>query len=161
MHFTPVLHGSTRPRAAFGESGGLDARGKPLDGIELGLDRVLRGDSARVTLARKHGRRPLETPDAWSDPPRAGSTVTLTINSGLHGTSAATAFGSYRQPGASAADNRRDESYTGEILAMATNRAGRNVAQYRGDRAIRAGLEPNPFVAAALLAARSRPAPTR
>ena len=160
VHFTPVLQRVYAPSSGARRIvGGLDARGKAVDGIELGLDSVLRGDSARVTLARNTDGRPLETPDAWSDPPRPGATVTLTINSGLQDICERQLSVAVDSLGATGGDIVVMNPYTGEILAMAANRAGRNVAS---NTAVTEPFEPGstlkPFVAAALLGrGRARP----
>jgi cell division protein FtsI (penicillin-binding protein 3) len=160
VHLTPVLQRVYAPSTGIRRIvGGLDAKGKPVDGIELGLDAVLRGDSARITLARNRDGRPIETPEAWSDPPRPGATVTLTINSGLQDIAErqlSVAVDSLRAAGG---DIVVMNPYTGEILAMATNRAGRTVSS---NTAVTEPFEPGstlkPFVAAALLSrGRARP----
>ena len=63
VHLTPVL------QRVYGNSGGikriigsLDGRGNPLDGLELALDSLLRGDSGRVSLARDNNGRALDSP---------------------------------------------------------------------------------------------------
>ena len=84
IHLTPVL------QRVYANSGGikrivgsLDGQGNPLDGLELALDTLLRGDSGKVRLARDKDGRPLDSPDGWTDQPKAGSTVVLTINNTL------------------------------------------------------------------------------
>lgn len=160
VHFTPVLQRVYAPSTGIRRIvGGIDAKGKPVDGIELGLDGVLRGDSARVTLARNRDGRAIETPEAWSDPPRPGASVTLTINSGLQDIAErqlSVAVDSLRAAGG---DIVVMNPYTGEILAMATNRAGRTISS---NTAVTEPFEPGstlkPFVAAALLTrGRARP----
>jgi cell division protein FtsI/penicillin-binding protein 2 len=59
--------------------------GKALDGIELALDSLLRGDTATVRVARDKSGRPLAAPDD-ADDPRPGNTVVLTINRELQAT---------------------------------------------------------------------------
>lgn len=153
VHFTPVLQRVYAPSSGVRRIvGGLDARGQPQDGIELGLDSVLRGDSTRVTLARNTDGRPLETPDAWSDPPRPGATVTLTINSGLQDICERQLSVAVDSLGATGGDIVVMNPFTGEILAMAANRAGRNISS---NTAVTEPFEPGstlkPFIAAALL----------
>ena len=84
VHLTPVL------QRVYGNSdgikrivGSLDGRGNPMNGLELALDSLLRGDSGRVSLARDNNGRALDSPDAWTDNARPGSTVMLTINNTL------------------------------------------------------------------------------
>ena len=70
VHLTPVL------QRVYGNSdgikrivGSLDVRGNPLDGLELALDSILRGDSGRVSLARDNNGRALDSPDGWTEQP--------------------------------------------------------------------------------------------
>ena len=63
--------------------GSLAGQGNPLAGLELALDTLLRGDSGRVKLARDKEGRPLDSPASWTEQPKAGSTVVLTINNAL------------------------------------------------------------------------------
>lgn len=160
IHFTPVLQRVYAPSGGVRRIvGGLDGKGIPLDGIELGLDTVLRGDSAPVTMARNRDGRALETPDGWSNPPRPGSTVTLTINSGLQDICERELSVAVDSLGATGGDIVVMNPHTGEILAMATNRAGRSAW---ANTAITEPFEPGstlkPFVAAALLTrGRARP----
>jgi len=160
IHFTPVLQRVYAPSGGVRRIvGGLDGKGIPLDGIELGLDTVLRGASAPVTLARNRDGRALETPDGWSNPPRPGSTVTLTINSGLQDICERELSVAVDSLGATGGDIVVMNPHTGEILAMATNRAGRSAW---ANTAITEPFEPGstlkPFVAAALLTrGRARP----
>ncbi|HEU4746965.1 MAG TPA: penicillin-binding transpeptidase domain-containing protein [Gemmatimonadaceae bacterium] len=160
IHFTPVLQRVYSPSGGVRRIvGGLDGKGTPRDGIELALDTVLRGESAPVTLARNRDGRAVESPDAWSDPPRPGSTVTLTINSGLQDICERQLSVAVDSLGATGGDIVVMNPHTGEILAMATNRAGRKVW---ANTAVTEPFEPGstlkPFVAAALLArGRARP----
>ena len=160
VHFTPVQQRVYVPSSGVRRIvGGLDARGNPVDGIELGLDTLLRGDSARVTLARDRDGRALETPDGWSNPPRPGATVKLTINSGLQDICERELSVAVDSLDASGGDIVVMNPHTGEILAMATNRAGKNVW---ANTAVTEPFEPGstlkPFVAAALLSrGRARP----
>lgn len=160
VHFTPVLQRVYSPSGGVRRIvGGLDGKGNPLDGIELALDTVLRGDSAPVTMARNRDGRAVETPAAWSNPPRPGSTVKLTISSGLQDICERELSGAVDSLGATGGDIVVLNPHTGEILAMATNRAGRSVW---ANTAVTEPFEPGstlkPFVAGALLSlARARP----
>jgi cell division protein FtsI (penicillin-binding protein 3) len=160
VHLTPVLRRVYAPGGGVRRIvGALDRNGAPLDGIELVLDSVLRGDSGRVTLARNRDGRRLDTPAAWPDQTRPGSTVTLTINSGLQDICERQLAVAVDSLGASGGDIVVMNPHTGEILAMATNRAGKLAW---GNTAITEPFEPGstlkPFVAAALLArGRARP----
>ena len=153
IHLTPVLQRvyaqSTGIRRIVGS---LDGRGNPLDGLELALDTILRGDSGKASLARDRSGRALDTPDGWTDQPRRGSTVVLTINNALQDIcerELAIAVDSLRADGG---DIVVMNPHTGEILALASNRVGRTSFS---NTAVTEPFEPGstlkPFVAASLL----------
>ncbi|HWL41205.1 MAG TPA: penicillin-binding transpeptidase domain-containing protein [Gemmatimonadaceae bacterium] len=153
VHITPVLRRVYTPSSGVRRIvGGLDGKGDPLDGIELVLDTLLRGDSSRTTVARNRDGRRLESANGWPDPPRAGATVTLTINSALQDIAERQLSLAVDSLGASGGDIVVMNPHTGEILAMATNRVGRTTY---ANTAITEPFEPGstlkPFIAAALL----------
>jgi len=153
IHLTPVL------QRVYGNSegikrivGSLDGRGNPMNGLELALDSLLRGDSGRVSLARDNNGRALESPDGWTDNARPGSTVVLTINNTLQDIAErelTTAVDSLRADGG---DIVVMNPHTGEILALASNRVGRTSF---GNTSVTEPFEPGstlkPFIAASLL----------
>ena len=160
VHLTPVL------QRVYAQSGGirrivgtLDRQGNPLDGLELALDTILRGDPGRVSLARDRDGRPLDSPDAWTDQPRPGSTVVLTINNTLQDIcerELAIAVDSLHADGG---DIVVMNPHTGEILALASNRVGHTSFS---NTAVTEPFEPGstlkPFIAASLLErGRARP----
>jgi cell division protein FtsI (penicillin-binding protein 3) len=153
IHLTPVL------QRVYANSGGikrivgsLDGQGNPLDGLELALDTLLRGDSGKVRLARDKDGRPLDSPDAWTEQPRAGSTVVLTINNTLQDIAERELSIAVDSLHADGGDIVVMNPHTGEILALASNRVGRTAFS---NTAVTEPFEPGstlkPFVAAALL----------
>src|SRR5439155_16909286 len=120
----------------------------------------LRGDSGKVKLARDKDGRPLESPDGWTDQPKPGSTVVLTINNTLQDIcerELSIAVDGLRADGG---DIVVMNPHTGEILALASNRVGRTTFS---NTAVTEPFEPGstlkPFVAASLLE-RGRARPT-
>ena len=153
IHLTPVL------QRVYGNSdgikrivGSLDGRGNPLDGLELELDSILRGDSGRVSLARDNNGRALDSPDGWTDQPKAGSTVMLTINNTLQDICERELSIAVDSLKADGGDIVVMNPHTGEILALASNRVGRTTF---GNTAVTEPFEPGstlkPFIAASLL----------
>jgi cell division protein FtsI (penicillin-binding protein 3) len=131
-----------------------------MDGLELALDTILRGDSGKVKLARDKDGRAVESPDGWTDQPKPGSTVVLTINNALQDIcerELSVAVDSLRADGG---DIVVMNPHTGEILALASNRVGRTTFS---NTAVTEPFEPGstlkPFVAASLLE-RGRARPT-
>ena len=160
IHLTPVL------QRVYANSGGiqrivgtLDGRGNPIDGLELALDTLLRGDSGKVSLARDKDGRALDSPDGWTEQPKPGSTVVLTINNTLQDIcerELSIAVDSLRADGG---DIVVMNPHTGEILALASSRVGKTTFS---NTAVTEPFEPGstlkPFVAASLLEnGRARP----
>ena len=153
VHLTPVLQRVYAQSSGIRSIvGSLDGQGNPLDGLELALDAILRGDSGRVSLARDKSGRAMDSPDGWTEQPRAGSTVVLTINNTLQEIcerELAIAVDSLRADGG---DIVVMNPHTGEILALASNRVGHTSFS---NTALTEPFEPGstlkPFVAASLL----------
>lgn len=134
-------------------TGRIDATGRPLDGIELSLDSLLRGDSGSVSLARDKTGRGFDSPDTWGTIPEPGHTVSLTINSGLQEICERALAAAVDSLSASGGDIVVMNPHTGEVLAMASKRA--NPSAF-ANTAITEPFEPGstlkPFIAARLLA---------
>ena len=161
IHLTPVLQRVYSHSNGIKQIvGSLDGRGNPMDGLELELDTILRGDSGRVRLARDRDGRPLDSPDAWTDQPKAGSTVVLTINNSLQEICERELGIAVDSLHASGGDIVVMNPHTGEILALASNRVGHTSFS---NTAVTEPFEPGstlkPFVAASLLE-RGRAKPT-
>ena len=160
VHLTPVLQRVyARSSGIRRIVGSIDPHGNAVDGLELALDPILRGDTGRVTQARDRRGRRLETPEAWTDQPRAGSTVVLTINNSLQDIAERELALAVDSLHAAGGDIVVMNPHTGEILALASNRAGKPTLS---NTAITEPFEPGstlkPFVAAALLShGRARP----
>jgi cell division protein FtsI (penicillin-binding protein 3) len=160
VHLTPVLQRVYAQSSGIRKIvGSLDGQGNALDGLELALDTILRGDSGKVSLARDRSGRPIDSPDAWTDQPKAGSTVVLTINNALQDIcerELAIAVDSLHADGG---DIVMMNPHTGEILALASNRVGHTSFS---NTAVTEPFEPGstlkPFIAASLLQrGRARP----
>ena len=134
-------------------TGRIDRTGRPLDGIELSLDSLLRGDSGSVNLARDKTGRGFDSPETWGTIPQPGHTVSLTINSGLQEICERALASAVDSLSASGGDIVVMNPHTGEVLAMASKRADPSAF---ANTAITEPFEPGstlkPFVAAALLA---------
>ncbi|MEO8194112.1 MAG: penicillin-binding transpeptidase domain-containing protein [Gemmatimonadales bacterium] len=132
--------------------GALDAKGNPVGGIELGLDSVLRGDSARSAIARDVRGGRLDSPDAWENLPRPGSSVTLTINRDLQDICERVLRRATDSLDASGGDIVVMSPNTGEILAMASRRrAQKSLSVTAITEPFEPGSTLKPFIAAALL----------
>lgn len=135
--------------------GRLDADGRPLDGLELALDSLLRGDSARMRLPRDRFGRPMPGPAGIATLPRPGATVTLTLSRALQDICERALALAVDTLGASGGDIVVLNPHTGEILAMASRRTDpRATANTAISEPFEPGSTLKPFVAAALLARR-------
>jgi cell division protein FtsI (penicillin-binding protein 3) len=133
--------------------GRLDADGRPLDGLELTLDSLLRGDSARMRMPRDRFGRVMAGPATAATAPQPGATVTLTINRALQDITERALSLAIDTLGASGGDIVVLNPHTGEILAMASRRADpRATANTAISEPFEPGSTLKPFVAAALLA---------
>jgi cell division protein FtsI (penicillin-binding protein 3) len=132
--------------------GRVDADGKPVDGIELALDSILRGVPGSATVMRDaHGRR-FESPTAPGTAPTPGNTVVLTINHALQEIAERALSDAVSRMGADGGDVVVIDPADGEILAMASRRADpRATAATALTEPYEPGSTLKPFIAAALL----------
>ncbi|HEY8312254.1 MAG TPA: penicillin-binding protein 2, partial [Gemmatimonadaceae bacterium] len=125
--------------------------GKGLDGIELALDSLLRGDTATTRVARDKSGKPLAA-ISGTDDPTPGNTVVLTINRQLQeicDRALAVAVDSLHADGG---DIVVMNPSNGDVLAMASNRSDpAAVANTAVTEPYEPGSTMKPFVAARLL----------
>jgi cell division protein FtsI (penicillin-binding protein 3) len=132
--------------------GSLDPQGRPLGGIELALDSVLRGDSAISAIARDVRGRRLDSPESWAMVPRAGNNVTLTLNRDLQEICERALARAVDSLDASGGDIVVLNPNTGDVLAMASRRRGqKSVSITAVTEPFEPGSTLKPFIAAALL----------
>jgi cell division protein FtsI (penicillin-binding protein 3) len=138
--------------------GRVDASGKPLDGIELMLDDVLRGDTGSVRVARDKSGHALEAPSDGTGP-HSGNTVVLTINRSLQDICERALANAVDSLHATGGDIVVMNPQTGDVLALASQRTDpRAVANTSVSEPYEPGSTVKPFVAAKLLSlGRARP----
>ena len=129
-----------------------------MDGIELALDEVLRGDTGSVRVPRDIRGNKLEEPPETKGP-RGGDIVTLTINRNLQDICERSLANAVDSLHATGGDNVVMSPQSGDILAMASQRADpRAVANTAVTEPYEPGSTVKPFVAATLLSlGRARP----
>ncbi|MEX1187533.1 MAG: penicillin-binding transpeptidase domain-containing protein [Gemmatimonadaceae bacterium] len=129
--------------------GRTDPAGGALDGIELAMDTLLRGDSSTSRLARDRSGRAIPNPSGGS---AAGATVALTISRDLQDIAERALAHAVDSLDASGGDIVVLNPHSGEVLALASNRADPSAF---ANTAITEPFEPGstlkPFIAAALL----------
>ena len=139
--------------------GRVDGDGHPLDGLELTLDPLLRGESGRAMLLRDaRGAHPV-SPDDTARVPTAGDGVVLTINQELQEIVEQALDSAITGMGAEGGDIVVLDPHDGEIRAMASKRAD---PRSSGSPAVSEPFEPGstlkPVIAARLLSlGRARP----
>jgi cell division protein FtsI (penicillin-binding protein 3) len=133
--------------------GRVDANGEPVDGLELSLDSVLKGDPGVMTLVRDVRGRSVASPTMPGTSPRPGHTVVLTINQELQEIAERALADAVAKMNADGGDIVILDPHLGEVRALASWRAG---ARVMGSTAITEPFEPGstmkPFMAAGLLA---------
>lgn len=153
------IHSKTVLQRDFATTGGIrrivgrtDADGRPLDGIELAMDGVLRGDTTKEKRAVDVRGRRIDSPEGWVSAPRPGASVTLTINETLQEICERALARASDSLQAEGGDIVVMNPVTGEILAMASRRSNpRAVANTAVSEPFEPGSTLKPFIAAALL----------
>jgi cell division protein FtsI (penicillin-binding protein 3) len=102
--------------------GRLDETGRPVDGLELALDTLLRGQAGTATVVRDAGGRRFESPNAPGTAPRAGHTIALTINYALQDICDRALADAVDRMGAAGGDIVVMDPHTGAVLALASRR---------------------------------------
>ncbi len=114
-----VYPGSDAARRIVGR---VDASGQPVDGIELALDSLLRGQDGAAALVRDGSGRSYASPTSPGVAPREGNTVTLTLNSDLQQIAERALADAVAKMGAEGGDIVIVDPNSGDVLAMASRR---------------------------------------
>jgi len=137
---------------ARGILGHVDAQGKPVDGVELSLDEVLRGTPGEAAAVRDSRGRRRESPTAPSVDPTQGNTIVLTINADLQEIAEKSLADAVQRMGAEGGDIVILDPRSGEILAMASRRLDpRQTSATVITEPFEPGSTFKPFIAAGLL----------
>ena len=155
----PGVHARTVMQRDFATAGGIrrivgrvGLDGRPLDGIELSMDGVLRGDSRGAESSVDVRGRSIGSPEAWRSAPRMGASVMLTINESLQEICERALARATDSLQAEGGDIVVMNPFTGDVLAMASRRANpRAVANTAVSEPFEPGSTIKPFIAAALL----------
>ncbi|HVX38834.1 MAG TPA: penicillin-binding transpeptidase domain-containing protein [Gemmatimonadaceae bacterium] len=139
-------------RGAQGIIGHVDINNKPIDGLELALDSVLRGEPGSATVFRDLNGQLRESPIAPGTAPVKGDTVVLTINADLQEIAENALADAVARMGAEGGDIVILDPHTGEVLAMASRRLDpRQSSATVMTEPFEPGSTMKPFTAAALL----------
>jgi cell division protein FtsI (penicillin-binding protein 3) len=140
-------------QGAQGIIGHVDDANKPVDGLELSLDSILRGVAGTATMLRdSRGGPPRESPIAPGKAPVSGNSVILTINADLQEIAEKSLADAVSRMGAEGGDIVILDPHSGDILAMASRRLDpRQTAATVITEPFEPGSTAKPFMAAALL----------
>src|SRR5205807_933267 len=100
----------------------VDPDNKPVDGLELSLDSILRGVPGTATIIRDSRGQSRESPTAPGTAPTRGSSIVLTINADLQEIAEKALADAVARMGAEGGDIVILDPHTGEILSMASRR---------------------------------------
>jgi cell division protein FtsI (penicillin-binding protein 3) len=139
--------------------GRVGVDGRPIDGVELALDTLLRGERGMAMLLRDGRGGALESPSVRGRAARAGHAVTLTINAALQDICERALGDALVQMNATGGDIVIMNPHDGEVLALASRRPDpRSTAATGLSEPFEPGSTVKPFVAARLIdIGRARP----
>lgn len=107
---------------ARGILGHVDGENKPVDGLELSLDSILRGTPGAARIIRDSRGQGRESPTEPGTAPTKGNSVVLTINADLQEIAEKSLADAVARMGAEGGDIVILDPHSGEILAMASRR---------------------------------------
>lgn len=137
---------------AQGILGHVDLDNKPVDGLELSLDSVLRGTPGKATIVRDSKGQGRESPTAPGTAPVEGNTIVLTINADLQQIAERSLADAVARMGAEGGDIVILDPHSGDILAMASRRLDpRQTSATVLTEPFEPGSTAKPFMAAGLL----------
>jgi cell division protein FtsI (penicillin-binding protein 3) len=137
---------------AQGILGHVDGDNKAVDGLELALDSVLRGQPGAATIVRDSHGQGRESPIEPGTAPVKGNSVILTINADLQEIAERALADAVSRMGAEGGDIVVLDPHTGEIRAMASRRLDpKQTAASVLTEPFEPGSTAKPFMAAGLI----------
>ncbi len=150
--FAAIMRSYAASLGAQGILGHVDADNKPIDGLELSLDSILRGVPGAASIIRDTRGQLRESPTAPGIPPTKGNSVVLTINADLQEIAEKALADAVSRMGAEGGDIVILDPHTGEIRALASRRLDpRETAATVLTEPFEPGSTMKPFLAAGLL----------
>ncbi len=132
--------------------GAVDEDGHGSSGLELALDSLLEGEPGAAVARRDARGRTYRLPDAQISAPRPGQDVRLTLDADLQRIAEDALERALRETGAAGGDVLMLDPETGEILAVASRRAGGQGGVGAFTSPYEPGSTLKPFLLASLLA---------
>lgn len=137
---------------AQGILGHVDGDNKAVDGLELALDSILRGQPGAATIVRDSHGQGRESPIEPGTAPVKGNSVVLTINADLQEIAERALADAVSRMGAEGGDIVVLDPHTGEIRAMASRRLDpKQTAASVLTEPFEPGSTAKPFMAAGLI----------
>jgi len=150
--YTSLARAYAVTAATQGILGHVDADNKPVDGLELSLDSILRGTPGSATIFRDPKGQPRESPIAPGMAPVRGNSVVLTINADLQQIAENALADAVARMGAEGGDIVILDPRDGDILAMVSRRLDpRQTSATVLTEPFEPGSTAKPFMAAGLL----------
>jgi cell division protein FtsI/penicillin-binding protein 2 len=150
--FSSVARSYAASDGARGILGHVDGDNKPIDGLELSLDSILRGTAGSKMIIRDSHGMSRESPIEPGTAPTQGNNVVLTINADLQEIAEKSLSDAVSRMGAEGGDIVILDPHTGEILAMASRRLDpRQTSATVITEPFEPGSTAKPFMAAALI----------
>lgn len=151
--FAAIMRSYMGSEGARGILGHVDADNKPVDGLELSLDSILRGIPGSATIIRDSKGKLRESPTSPGTAPRRGSSVELTINADLEEIAEKALADAVARMGAEGGDIVILDPHNGEVLAVASRRLDpRETSATVLTEPFEPGSTMKPFLAAGLIA---------
>ena len=150
--FAAIMRAYNVSQGGQGILGHVDADNKPVDGLELSLDTILRGLPGAATIIRDSKGKLRESPTSPGTAPIKGSSVVLTINADLQEIAEKALADAVSRMGAEGGDIVILDPHNGEILAVASRRLdSRETSATVLTEPFEPGSTAKPFLAAGLL----------
>lgn len=153
VHPEPMLTRTAPPSEGLRRIiGRTSESGEPVDGVELAMNGVLKGEAGHAQRVRDSRGRLFASPAVDGAAARPGHTVTLTINAGLQDIAERALTDAVEKQGAAGGDIVILDAQTGEVRALASTRADpRSTAATALTEPYEPGSTLKPFIAAWLL----------
>ena len=150
--FSMIARGYAASQGAQGIIGHVDDDNKPVDGLELSLDTILRGVPGSAIVYKDWKGQSRESPIAPGTAPTKGSSIVLTINADLQEIAEKALADAVTRMGAEGGDIVILDPHNGEVLAMASRRLDpRQTSATALTEPFEPGSTAKPFLAAGLL----------
>jgi cell division protein FtsI (penicillin-binding protein 3) len=150
--YATIMRSYAASQGAQAILGHVDANNKPIDGMELSLDSILRGTPGTATVFKDSKGQSRESPTAPGTAPTKGNSIILTLNADLQEIAEKSLADAVARMGAEGGDIVILDPHDGEVLAMASRRLDpRQSSASVLTEPFEPGSTFKPFIAAGLL----------